>query len=94
MDDLISRQAAIDAVYERIKQIGYEHNASVLSIRQAIRDLPSAQPEIIRCTDCEWLRKEYGWNCTEYTVCGVSPMHHPIRREEDFCNRAKRSSNG
>ena len=42
-DDLISRQAAIDAIYERIRQIGYENNSLVLSIRQAIRDLSSAQ---------------------------------------------------
>ena len=45
-DDLISRQAAIDAIYERIRQIGYENNPLILSIRQAIRDLPSAQSEI------------------------------------------------
>jgi len=44
-NDTISRQAAIDAVCERIRQIGYENNPLVLSIRQAIRDLPSAQPE-------------------------------------------------
>ncbi len=23
--------------------------------------------ELIRCKDCEWFRKEYGWNCVEYT---------------------------
>lgn len=45
MDDLISRQAAIDTIYKRIKQIGYEDNPLALSIRQAIRDLPSIQPE-------------------------------------------------
>ena len=44
-DDLISRQAAIEAVYKRIRQIGYENNPLALSVRQAIRDLPSAQPE-------------------------------------------------
>ena len=43
--DTVNRQAAVDAVYERIRQIGYENNPLVLSIRQAIRDLPSAQPE-------------------------------------------------
>lgn len=46
MRKLIDEQAAIDAVYERIRQIGYEHNTSVLSIIQVIRDLPSAQAEI------------------------------------------------
>ena len=44
MDDLISRRTALDAVYERIKQIGYENSLSILSIGQVIRDLPSAQP--------------------------------------------------
>lgn len=54
----------------------------------------STQPEIIRCKDCEWFRKEYGWNCIEYTVCGISPTHHPIRREEDFCSKAERRTDG
>ena len=43
MDDTIYRQTTIDAVYERIKQIGFEDNADVLSIRQAVREVPSAQ---------------------------------------------------
>lgn len=50
----------------------------------------TARPEIVRCKDCEWFRKEYGWNCIEYTVCGISPTHHPIRREDDFCSYAER----
>lgn len=45
--DLINRDDAIWAVYKRIKQLGMENNADVLSIRQSIRDLPSAQPEFI-----------------------------------------------
>lgn len=63
-NDLINRGDAIDAVYERIRQIGYENNLSVLSIRQAIRDLPSAQSE---------QRGLSGWICP---VCGrgVSPF--------------------
>lgn len=44
----INKEDALDAVYERIRQIGYEHNASVLSIRQAIRDLPSTQSELAK----------------------------------------------
>ena len=55
--DLINRQDAIDAVYERIHQIGYEDNPKVLSVRQVIRDLPSAEPytdeEIQRMSDLE-----------------------------------------
>ena len=46
MDDLISRQAAIDAIRGEIEINGYSHVADVLE------QLPSAQPEIIRCKDC------------------------------------------
>lgn len=38
--DLIRRDDAIEAVYTRIKQIGLENDPYVLSIRQAIRDVP------------------------------------------------------
>lgn len=54
--DCISRLAAIDAIYKRIHQIGYENDPLVLSIRQVIRELPPAQPEIkqqaINSSDC------------------------------------------
>ena len=65
MSDLISRQAAIDAVYERIKQIGYENSLPILSIGQAIRDLPSAEKT------GTWIRHErglfFGYKCSQ---CG------------------------
>ena len=88
MTDLIDRQAAIDTTWE---EPHYTDPLNVLTeVRDRIKALPSAQPEIIRCKDCEWFRKECGWNCIEYTVCGISPTHHPIRREEDFCSKAER----
>ena len=40
-EDLIFRGDAILAAYERIKQIGYENDPKVLSIRQAIREVPA-----------------------------------------------------
>ena len=45
MIDLISRQAAIDALYH----VDEYNGRSV----EAIRNLPSAQPEIIRCNSCK-----------------------------------------
>lgn len=50
--------------------------------------------EIIRCKDCKWFRKDFGWNGIEYTVCELSPTYYPIRREEDFCSRAERRKDG
>ena len=46
MDDLISRQDALDA----IRECGI--------CEQRILDVPSAQPEIIRCKDCRWWDRE------------------------------------
>ena len=80
MDDLISRQAAIDAVIKRDANCGID-SAEVL------RSLPSAQPEIIRCKDC----KHY--KAYEYT--GILACHYVIgctveKKPDDFCSRAER----
>jgi hypothetical protein len=50
-NDLISRQAAIDAL------------DCISGVEEVLRSLPSAQPEIIRCKDCRW----YGfYSCKLY----------------------------
>ncbi|MBQ7146005.1 MAG: hypothetical protein IJR95_04475 [Lachnospiraceae bacterium] len=54
MNDLISRQAAIDAA---VKMFEAWYGGSVLrdrEIRARFDALPSAQPEIIRCKDCKY----------------------------------------
>lgn len=90
MKDTVYRQAAIDALCDNCDHV--EAVCPHYPCKQyiVIENLPSAQQEIIRCKDFEWFRKEYGWNCIEYTVCGISPTYHPIRREEDFCSYAER----
>ena len=65
MNDLISRQAAIDAI-ERLQMpiMRSQDNAEqfkftgMAEAREAIIGLPSAQPEIITCKDCEWWEKQ------------------------------------
>lgn len=48
-NDYIRRGDAIEAVHDRICQIGYERNTNVLSIRQAVRDVPAADViEVVR----------------------------------------------
>ena len=50
MDDLISRQAAIDALEERLQANGYSNVALVSELNRIIgylMRLPSAQPDII-----------------------------------------------
>ena len=53
MDDLISRQAAIDAIL-KIHDYGNSDRANALGLAEcALTTLPSAQPEIIRCRNCK-----------------------------------------
>lgn len=67
MDDTISRQAAIDAVYGRIRQIGYENNPLVLSIRQAIRELPTAKPQRKKG---KWIKENCRGQAYKCSACG------------------------
>ena len=52
MDDLISRQAAIDAIYHHLPSV------SRTRARTMLHEVPSAQPEIIRCKDCKHWRQQ------------------------------------
>ena len=61
MNDLISRQAAIDALGE--KPLAWTEGEYELGLQNqwqsdvdALNDLPSAEPEIIRCGDCKWFQ--------------------------------------
>ena len=77
MSDLISRQAAIDAI-NHICPVDTEYDCILLDrvdVRYVLSELPSAQPEIVRCEDCKkrgtdncdidfWLyRQSYSWYC-------------------------------
>ena len=88
MDDLISRQAAIDALYH----VNEYNGRSV----EAIRKLPSAQPEIIRCKDCKYIDEHhYEENgeppCIKYTCAYKAGLAKEYQVQEwDFCSRAER----
>lgn len=88
-NDLIERQAAIDAM---CSVCGYDCDKSkfVYNAPQceqvilcpehyALSVLPSAQPEIIRCKDCKW---KQGSECTRFSDVRPFP--------DDFCSRAER----
>ena len=88
--DCISRQAALDALYH----VDEYNSRSV----EAIRNLPSAEPQIIRCKDCKhWI--PYDWmfsemwqskNIADYSEdeigCALSDM---AMKASDFCSRAE-----
>ena len=84
-DDLISRQAAIDALDKRFDSIPMEQTTEILLLRKDLRNLPSAQPELVRCKDCKhWQKSSINYN--EY-VCYWGGY---VKQEDDFCSWAER----
>ena len=85
--DLISRQAVIDAICKACsmegdyhKCDGYPETSTWCDELVALRALPSAQSEIVRCEDCiEW-DSDSEW-CNR---------HGGTMQENDFCSRAER----
>ena len=78
MNDLISRQAALDE-FDGVKfdeaycteyEVGYNDGIDFAVSRLSV--LPSAQPEIIRCKDCKYNPKKSWFGC---------PMPH-LREEQ------------
>ena len=85
MSDLISRQAAIEALCGECQGrcIPCEHYPC--GEVKALEQLPSAQPEIIRCKDCEYFLDNtecgYPW-CERRGISFVSGF--------DYCSYAER----
>ena len=87
MNDLISRQAAIDAL-DSINCCGYVEE-SWDTVRNIIERVPAAQPEIIRCKDCKnsehWYRDKR--RCFLWAEDGIGVF------DDGFCSYAERKEN-
>ena len=79
MNDLISRQAAIDAICKAGCGGGY-CGISCDDVK-AIEQLSSEQPEVIRCKDCKYYTPRWWCRCGE-------GLWKP--NDDDFCSRAER----
>lgn len=100
MNDLISRRDAIDALNEHraifcdntpetFRCLPHDEKCRVDEIDTAISvlvNLPSAEPEIVRCKNCENSEHWYGdrMRCFLWHKDGISVF------EDGFCNYAKR----
>ena len=87
MSDLIERQKAIDAFWK----LDIEIRPSCIGvITDMLKDLPSAQPEIIRCKDCKhsefWYRDKR--RCFLWHEEGIDVF------DDGFCNYAERGTDG
>ena len=97
MDDAISRQAAIDAV-EESRRLNHHENGKEACAHEyehrhflkILRDLPTVEPQIIRCRDCKYWNngscecREHAVNCQDYMVGDIET------EAEHFCGYAER----
>jgi len=90
--DTISRQAAIDEIGEWIKAFrenGHKESAAdARLIQDGIIQLPSAQPEIIRCKDC-YYKNRYRFP-PQYEERDYCEKHDKVVRENCYCAWAER----
>ena len=100
MDELISRQAAIDATKKHYRA----HDNDLLElIAFDIEQLPPIQPEIVRCKDCKhWI--PYDWmfsevwqskNIADYPEDEIGCNYCDVAmKANDFCSRGERREDG
>ena len=91
MDDTISRQAAIRWVKTECNPYGkptldFESGKKVI---EHLEQMPSAQPQIIRCKDC----KHHGYDRRDLPYCNINDYGYGWK-DEDFCSYAERKKDG
>lgn len=88
MSDLIDREAALNCFHCWADKNGDVYTPEEIPEYRAIEALPSAQPEIIRCRECQYWEREkpfatsgrcFIWECTE-------------RKGSDYCSEARKVS--
>ena len=83
--DLIDREAAVDAIYHHLPSV------SRTRARTMLHEVPSEQPEIIRCKDCEHWREGTAFSyCDKLYGMGVLDALDYMVAEDDYCSMAER----
>ena len=66
MNDLISRQAAINTVFSMCCRWNTSDSEDLKNmLMTAFQDLPSAEPEIIHCRECKYAHLTYDGDCKQ-----------------------------
>ena len=107
MDDLISRQAAIDAFLTELtkwERKNLLHTWSTVEVKYFVVDMleksPSAEPEIVRCKECKHQEKFFHTDRRRkdggYYIygCELAEGYSHVCLDDDFCSRAERRTNG
>ena len=89
VDELISRQMAIDKINERQRKLiycfGFENDmVKIMNIAKSIiTAIPSVQPGIVRCEDCKYYRRcDDQDDLCVYTMTSV--------KTDDYCSYGER----
>ena len=85
MSDTISRQAAIDALNDEYHGMISDESMKIYQIINWLSELPSAQPEIIRCKDCRY----YQDNNDGYPHINCKWDANETPDADDFCSGAE-----
>lgn len=85
MSDLISRQAAIDDIRTMNPQ---DALLDIKWIEMWLKQLPSAQPGIILCKDCDW------WEKQEDSLQGRCALMQMYPTGAWYCGNARRRVTG
>lgn len=94
MDDLISRADAIEAAMRDVSCIRtHEFNAGATRAANRIKQLPSAQPEIIYCGDCKYKDDGIDEDGIPFLKC-LHGRSYGGTRINDFCSWAERREDG
>lgn len=95
--EMVSREVVVKFFDDWMSALDINcHHQSVADLRIIkgdIKNLPSAQSEIIRCKDCRYWKK-YGYinGKPEFLPkCGFNQIY---TSKDDFCSRAERKNNG
>ena len=86
-NDLISRQDALSCFHDWIDRRGDVHTADEMPEYQRIEQLPSAQPDVIRCKDCKF--RETTWAYDSNANLHYCPLVDGVRREDFYCADAE-----
>ena len=95
MDDLISRQAAIDKINERQRELiycfGFENDMVKIMdiVKSIITAMPSLQPEIIYCHDCKYKDDGIDEDGIPFLKC-LNGRSYGGTRINDYCSWADR----
>ena len=91
MKDPIERADAIEVVKRQCKiawENWHETRPSAERIIEDLKELPSAQPEIIRCKECKW--SDWYTSVDGKRYCYCMETGNGGRTENDFCSYAER----